>query len=174
MTRRGLPILLAAAAGAVASSCGSPAAPSSATPTAVALDHCLVGRWKSSGISGTIVISGASVTLSGGAGEVLTVTAAGAIRTDDTNTTPLTGSAADGTAYKLAQTGTATGRITAAGGRITVTLDQPTPLTVSLYRNGALLQSQHPGSATDSYTCTAGSSLTITGGGGTVSSYLPG
>ena len=76
--------------------------------------------------------------------------------------------------YKLTQTGTATGTITAAGGRITVTLDQPTPLTVTLSKNGASLQSQHPGSATDSYTCTAGSSLVITGGGGTVSTYAPG
>jgi hypothetical protein len=178
MTRRRLAIVIASAATALAvCSCDSSpsvGATATPTPTAVALDHCLVGTWKSMTISGNISIAGARVTLSGGAGEVLTIAASGSLRTDDNNTAPLTGAATDGTAYKLAQTGTATGTISATAGRIAVKLDQPTQLTVSLYRNGALLQSQHPGSATDSYTCTAGSSLVITGGGGTVSTYSPG
>ncbi len=67
---------------------------------------------------------------------MLTITSAGRIGTDDTHTTPLTGTASDGTAYQLAQSGTATGTITASGGRISVTLDQPTPLTLTLSRNG--------------------------------------
>ncbi len=174
MTRCGLAIAMTATAAAVLCSCDSSPASSSASPTAVALDHCVVGTWKSTNISGGITIAGARVTLSGGAGELVTVASSGTIRTDDSNTAPLTGTAADGSAYKLAQTGSATGTVTAAGGRLAVKLDQPTPLTVSLYKNGALLQSQHPGSATDTYSCTAGSSLVITGGGGTVSTYAPG
>jgi hypothetical protein len=176
MTHRRLAVVIASAMGAAAvCSCdSSPSASATATPTPLVLDHCLVGSWKSMTISGSITVAGVSVTLSGGAGELLTIGASGILSTDDTHTAPLTGTAADGTSYKLAQTGTATGTIIAGAGRIAVKLDQPTQLTVSLYRNGALLQSQHPGSATDSYTCTAGSSLVITGGGGTVSTYSPG
>jgi hypothetical protein len=177
VTRRGFAIVIAATAAALAvSSCDSSpsgGATATATPAPVALDHCLVGTWKSTTITGSITIAGARVTLSGGAGELLTIGASGSIRTDDSTTTPLTGTATDGSAYKLGQTGTATGTISASGGRIMVKLDQPTPLTVTLYKNGAVLQSQHPGSASDSYTCTAGASLVITGGGGTVSTYSP-
>ncbi len=172
MMRRRIAIALATAVTALPA-CSSGSSPASSTATA-ALDHCLVGTWKSTTISGSITIAAARVTLSGGAGELLTIGASGSIRTDDSSTTPLTGTATDGTAYKLTQTGIATGTISANTGSITVTLDQPTPLTVTLYKDGAPLQSQHPGSATDSYTCTAGSSLVITGGGGTVSTYSPG
>ena len=174
MTHRGAAIGMTVAAAVLLCSCDSSPAPSSASATAVALDQCLVGTWKSTSISGGITIAGAHVTLSGGAGELITFASSGRIRTDDSNTAPLTGTATDGTVYKLAQTGVATGTVTAAAGRLAVTLDQPTPLTVSLYKNGALLQSQHPGPATDAYTCAAGSSLVITGGGGTVSTYAPG
>jgi molecular chaperone DnaK len=173
---RPFPVALAAGAAAVAiCSCGSPTV-SGATPTPSAAppDSCLVGTWKSVSISGGITVAGSRVTLSGGAGELLIITATGSIRTDDSSTAPLTGTASDGSVYKLAQSGTATGTISAAGGRITVTLDQPTPLTVTLSRNGTTVQSQHPGSATDSYMCAAGTSLVITGAGGTVSTYTPG
>ncbi len=176
MTGRWPALVIAAAATAVAvcACASSPSGGASATPTAVALDHCLVGTWKSSTISGGITIAGARVTLSGGAGEVLTISASGSLGTDDTHTAPLSGAAPDGTAYKLVQSGTAFGSISATAGRIAVKLNQPTQLTVSLYRNGTLLQTQHPGSATDSYACAAGSSLVITGAGGTVSTYSPG
>ena len=175
MTSRRLPLILAVTTATIAvCSCDSPpTASASPTPTPVVLDHCLVGTWKSATISGSISISGARVPLSGGAGEVLLIGPTGSVSTDDTHTAPLAGTAPDGSAYKLAQSGTATGRISASAGRISVKLDQPTQLTVSLFRNGALVQSQHPGSATDSYTCTAGSSLVITGSGGTVSTYSP-
>lgn len=173
MTTRRLPVVLAVTGAAIAMcSCdSSQSGGATLTPTVVTLDHCLVGTWKSMSISGGITVGGSRVTLAGGAGELLTITAVGSIRTDDSNTSPLTGTGADGGAYKLTQSGTATGTISATAGRITVKLDQPTPLTVTLSKNGTVLQSQHPGSATDSYTCTATSSLVITGGGGTVSTY---
>ena len=102
---------------AAACSCGpSSDTAASASPTAAVLDHCLVGTWKSMTISGGLTISGATVKLTGGAGELLTITASGAIRTDDSNTAPLTGTAADGSVYRLAQTGTGTGTITARRG----------------------------------------------------------
>ncbi|MDQ2961515.1 MAG: hypothetical protein M3R48_10770 [Candidatus Dormibacteraeota bacterium] len=125
-------------------------------------------------ISGTITVAGSRVMLSGGAGEVLTITAGGGLRTDDAHTAPLAGIAADGSAYSVTQSGTATGTVGATGGRLNVNLDQPTPLTLTLSRNSTVLQTQHPGSATDSYTCAPGSSLVITGSGGTVSRYAPG
>lgn len=173
MTMRRLPLVLAVTTAAIGlCSCDSPQnGGASPTPTAVVLDHCLVGTWKSTNISGGITVGGARVALSGGEGEVLTITATGSIRTDDSNTAPLTGTGADGSAYKLTQSGAATGTISATAGRVAVKLDQPTPLTVTLSKDGSVLQTQHPGSATDSYTCTAGSSLVITGGGGTVSTY---
>ncbi len=172
MTRRFL-VVIAAATATGACSCGSSPSDATATPTAVVLDHCLVGRWKSTNVTGSITIAGSPVTLSGGAGEVITIAATGAISTDDSNTAPLTGAAA-GSRYMLAQSGTATGTISATGGRVAVKLDQPTTLSVTLSKDGTVVQSQHPGSATDSYTCAAGSSLVITGGGGTVSTYAPG
>ena len=169
------PALAAAAVTLAACACGSSTSVATPTPTASAtLDRCLVGTWRSTSISGALAISGGPVTLTGGAGEVLTIAPSGAVRTDDTATAPVTGVASDGTAYKLVQSGTATGTISAASGRAAVTLNQPTQLTVTLYRNGAVLQSQHPGAATDSYVCTSGSRLTITSGGGTVVTYVPG
>jgi hypothetical protein len=159
---------------AAACSCGpSPDTGASASPTAAVLDHCLVGTWKSMTISGGLTISGARVNLTGGAGELLTITASGAIRTDDSNTAPLSGTATDGSVYRIAETGKGTGTITVTPGRIAVTLDQPTPITVTLTKNGTVMQTQHPGSATDSYSCSQGSSLVITGSGGTVSTYSP-
>ncbi len=160
---------------AAISSCGSsPSSGASTSPPAVTLDHCLVGTWKSMNIRGTIMVGGVQATLSGGAGELVTITTAGTIRTDDTNTGPVAGTGTDGNVYTVTSSGTATGTITAAGGRIAIKLDQPTPLTVTLSRNGTVLQTQHPGPATDSYTCMAGSSLLITGAGGIVSTYAPG
>jgi hypothetical protein len=147
-------------------------APVAAGPAAG--DACLVGTWKSTGISGSFTIGSAVIKLAGGAGEVLTIDAGGHIHTDDTNSAPVGGTAPDGTDYRLVQTGTATGTIASAGGRIKVNLNQPTNLTVSLYKNGNVIQSQHPGSANDSYTCVARASLVITGGGGTVTRYAPG
>ncbi len=182
MTRRLLGVAATIATTLVVAGCdSSPAAPASTpTPTTAviagptAIDPCLVATWKSTGISGTITIGGAKVAITGGVGEVLTIGAGGTIKTDETNTTPVKGSAADGTQYTLLQTGTATGKIASSAEKISVTLDQPTTLTVALLKNGVQVQSQHPGSASDSYTCSAGTSLTITGGGGTVSRYSPG
>ncbi len=156
-------------------SCGSPQGTGAgASPTAVTLDHCLVGSWKSASISGGLTVGAAEVNLTGGAGEVLVIDTSGALRTDDSNTAPLTGTAMDGTAYKITETGKGTGTVSATAGRIAVKLDQPTQVTVTLSKNGAVVQTQHPGSATDSYTCSPASSLVITGGGGTVSTYSPG
>ncbi len=154
-------------------SCGSSPGAATATPspTAAVLDACLVGSWKSTDISGTITVSGAPITLTGGAGELLTITSAGTVRTDDSATTPLTGTGTDGSTYKLVQSGTGTGTIGGTAGQLQVKLDQPTPVTVTLSKNGAVLQTQHPGSATDSYTCAPGASLVITGRGGTVIRY---
>lgn len=175
VTSRCLIVIAAAATAIAACSCGSSSSDATATPTAVVLDHCLVGTWKSSNVTGNITIAGSPVTLSGGARELITISTNGAIRTDDSNTAPLSGTAADGSTYKLTQSGSATGTISATGGRIAVRLDQPTTLTVTLSKNGTVVQSQQPpASATDSYTCTAGSLLVITGGGGTVSTYSPG
>ncbi len=161
--------------------CGStpgPAATPTASPTATAvvngpsgLDHCLVGTWKSIGISGSLTVGGADVNLTGGAGEVLTIAATGAIRTDDSSTAPITGSAPDGTAYELAQTGTGTGTITSAAAKVTITLDEPNTVTTTLYKNGTAVQTQHPGSANDSYTCTPGTALILTSAAGTVIKY---
>jgi hypothetical protein len=169
----------ALAAAAAVAACDDAATTSSAgpTPTAAAgpsaVDPCLVGTWKSTGITGTFTIGGAVVRLAGGSGEVLTIDAGGRIHTDDSSTAPVGGTAPGGADYRLVQSGTATGTIASSGGRIKVDLDQPTTLTVTLYKNGNAIQSQHPGSANDSYTCASRSSLVITGGGGTVTRYAP-
>jgi hypothetical protein len=180
LTGRLLALCLAGAVAGLVAACDpssdgtTPAAtPSAAVAGPSAVDRCLVGTWKSIGITGTVAIGGAQITLSGGAGEVITIDAGGAVRTDDSNTAPVGGTAPNGTDYRIVQSGTGTGTIASSGGRMKVTLSQPTTLTVNLYKNGTVIQSQHPGSANDSYTCTAGTSLIITGGGGTVTKYSP-
>jgi hypothetical protein len=165
---------LAGCSDAVSPSGTPSAAATSATPgPAGALDACLVGTWRSSGVTATLTIGGAKVPVTGGAGEVLTIDSAGTIRTDESNTAPVRGAAPDGTQYVLSQTGVATGRISGGGGKLSVSIDQPTTLTVTLLKNGSQVQTQHPGSANDSYTCTPRSALVITGGGGTVTTYAP-
>lgn len=180
-----LPVRLVAACTAVAACCAvaacddsTSARPPAETATAAAagqsaLDTCLVGAWKSTGITGSFTLGGALVRLAGGAGEVLTVAGGGRITTDDSSTTPVGGTGPDGAAYLLVQSGAATGTIANAQNRITVTIDQPTTLTVTLYKNGNAVQRQHPGSAHDTYVCAPRASLVITGGGGTVTRYVP-
>ncbi|GAC1576012.1 MAG: hypothetical protein NVS3B18_09790 [Candidatus Dormibacteria bacterium] len=114
------------------------------------------------------------MSLTGGSGEILSIATTGAIRSDDSNTLPLTGTAPDGTVYKVVQTGTATGTIASTAGKITVTLHQPNTLSVTLFKNGVQVQTQRPGSASDAYTCTAAVALIVTSAGGTVVKYSPG
>lgn len=181
MTRTALVTGAAAIAAALLAGCGSDSgtgtvAPATTTPqpaNLAGLDSCLVGVWKSTGVSGRINIVGTEVTLSGGAGEVLTIGADGSIRTDETSAAPIGGPAPGGVDYRLSQTGIATGTVTSAANRIEVTIHQPTQLLVTLYKNGNLVESQHPGSANDTYTCTPHTSLVITGAGGTVTRYAP-
>jgi hypothetical protein len=173
---------MAIAGAAVLCSCGSPAGPAVTTvpttrlssPAPPALDTCLPGRWKSTVVTTSVTISNSPVALAGGAGEVLVIGPSGTISTDDTNTAALTGTASDGTVYKVTQTGFGNGTISSANGKITVTLAQPNTLFVSLFKNGVEVQSQQPGSASDFYMCTAGTSLVVTSPGGTVVKYVPG
>jgi hypothetical protein len=186
MARRVVPFSGSAVVAAAVCACGStpgPAATSSlraaATATAVVngpsgLDRCLVGTWRSTGISGRLTVGDADVNLTGGAGEALTIAATGAIHSDDSGTAPISGSAPDGTTYKLAQTGSGMGTVTSAAGKITIALDQPNTVTVTLFKNGSPVQSQHPGSANDSYSCTPRAALILTSAAGTVITYSPG
>lgn len=135
------------------------------------VDACLVGRWTATSVSGSIIVSGAAVSLSGGGGEVLTIAASGALVTDESHAQPLTGTAPDGTVYRLVQSGKGAGTITSGANRIGVSLGDPAALTISLYRNGSLLQRTHPAAATDTYTCRAHSALVIAGATGTVTTY---
>ena len=167
-------VLLAGCDDARSPEASSSAAAVTSPPAVTGLDPCLVGSWRSTGISGSLTIGTAKIPVSGGAGELLTISASGTIRTDEGSTAQVSGASPDGTQYVLRQTGVATGQVTGSGGRISVTLDQPTSLTVTLLRNGTQVQSQHPGSASDTYACLKTSSLTITGGGGTVTTYTPG
>ena len=173
---------IATAGAAILCSCGSSAAPAVTTvptnrlssPSPSALDACLPGRWKSTVVSTSLTISNSPVPLAGGAGEVLVIGSSGSISTDDSNTAALTGTASDGTVYKVTQTGFGNGRVSSTNGKITVTLAQPNTLFVSLYKNGVEVQSQQPGSARDFYMCIAGTSLAVTRPGGTVVKYVPG
>ena len=150
--------------------CGGAAHPSVSARQA-AIDQCLVGRWRSTGVSGTIVVGGASVLLSGAGGEVLTIGTEGAALVDDTHAQALNGTAPDGTEYRLVQVGRGTATITSSANRIGVGLADPAALTVMLYRNNILLQTTHPAAATDTYTCRAHSALVIAGAGSTVTTY---
>ncbi|MDQ2961150.1 MAG: hypothetical protein M3R48_08920 [Candidatus Dormibacteraeota bacterium] len=167
--------LVAMAVGGVAA-CGStptPAATGSPSPAAT-VDRCLVGAWRTTSVTGTLGDgNGGTIAITGGAGKVLSIAADGALRIDNTATQPDSGKAADGTMYTITQVGSATGHVTAGGGTLTVTLDNPSGLTNSIARNGTTLSTAHPGKATDTYTCSRGQVLSVISSGGTVSRFAP-
>lgn len=137
------------------------------TQSSGGLDPCLVGTWSSTGLSGTITLSdGTTVPLSGGAGTVSTISATGAVHTDYSHGRPTTGTGSDGAAYALSDSGTLTGQLTARDGSATLSVPDPSTATEVVTKNGVTVATDHPPTTSAStYTCTPGSSLSITQAG---------
>ena len=160
----------------VLAGCGSGSTPSPTPPptsaAATAVDPCLVGTWKAVSVTGSLTDPGGSaIRLAGGAGGVLTVNADGSLHIDDTNAQPDTGTANDGSVYTITSSGSGSGRVVTTAGQLTVTLDTTAAITQTIARNGTVLSSQTPTTATDTYQCTRGRTLVITSPGGIVSTY---
>jgi hypothetical protein len=151
---------------------GTPTRSASANPS---LDACIVGTWVSTRASGVAEIKGVFVPLSDdpivsqGSGVSYSIHRDGSVVEDYTAAQSLYGKDSDGNGYNIDVTGTATGRLVASNGQATFTLDDPSALKVEITEDRAdgvtLTTTEHPpASETDTYTCTAGSSLAIKSG----------
>jgi hypothetical protein len=144
--------------------------PSSASPTP-AVDSCLVGTWTTTSVSGTQPSTGATV--SGGAGQVLTVTPDGVVSIDPSGSTPIQ-LTIEGQAYTLTESGMGSGSITTHGGQLTYTTSAGDSLSTSISSAGGTPVGTPAADAgfTATYTCSAGESLSIDDNGVTYS-FVP-
>jgi len=100
--------------------------------------------------------NGSSVTVTGGAGTILTFKTDGTYTADFANSEPYTATTADGHQLSLGVTGVATGTFTTSFGQLSL-MDTRTTLTVTLEVDGAVTSTTHPSNASLSgYTCSAG------------------
>jgi hypothetical protein len=166
---------------ALIAGCGSSSHSSSYTTTISAAtppttDSCLVGKWEVTNQSVPFQTSdGTAVTLTGGQGDMVTFTAGGGFTEDQNNSKPDVGSDA-GNQYSLTSSGVDTGHYTASGSVLTVTEDNPTATTTTLYENGTAIYAEPPesGPTALSYTCRKGVSLTTSASGGAnITTLLP-
>jgi hypothetical protein len=99
--------------------CGgsSPAAKATVKLTS-SMDSCLIGKWTSSGITGSQVVNGVTVIPGGGAGEVFTFTAAGAMTVDDSTMQPLTFTASGQLQATEKFSGSSSGTVTTKNGKL--------------------------------------------------------
>lgn len=180
---------LAAAAGVAAAatlaacggSAGTSGAPGASSPTATPanqFDRCVVGTWKSTGVSGTISyadVGGApSVPLTGGAGDVMVIKSDRSFTVDFTADVPQHGTGSDGARYVVTSTGQLGGSVTTSGGRLTWEIANGGTDQISLTKNGASLRAGSlSGQQQFGYACSTGKSLRLTQGGVTYS-YVPG
>lgn len=152
------------------------AEPSGSGSTA-GLDSCVVGSWKTTGVSGSAKLS-ASVTLQltgGGAGGVITVNQDGSFKEDYSGDTPWTATGSDGGTYQVAFAGSLVGTVTASQGQATLTISSGSNATQTISKDGASqgqIQAQ-PSTSHDTYTCTAGAALSVTGSDGITTNAVP-
>lgn len=167
---------LAAACGGSAGS-GSPAASSATATPANKLDHCVVGTWRGTGVSGTTSyadIGGPpSLTFSGGAGEVLVIKPDASFTDDLSGAAPQRGAGSDGAAYVVTSTGSFGGTVTTASGELTLTVAAGGTDRISVTKNGAAFRGGSlSGNQLFGYKCSAGKSLTLSEAGLTYP-YVP-
>ena len=112
------------------------------------------------------------LTLSGGQGEVLTITADGRFTEDAMSMRPLTGNEG-GNRYSVTVAGTATGHVSTGGGKISYRYNDPASITLTISKNGTPGSTAHPVGRSEDYTCTNGASLTIYQQDGSTMAYRP-
>lgn len=160
----------AAACGGSSSATQTASAPARMTQTPAAKpDSCVVGTWKSTGLSGTesyTDVGGGNVPLSGGGGAVMTIQPDGSLSIDYSSSTPATGTGSDGAAYVITTTGTLAGRVTTGGGELTEILGSASSEHITVTKNGSVFRGGSlQGAQVQGYQCSAGKHLALTEGG---------
>jgi hypothetical protein len=108
---------------------------------------------------------GASVTLAGGAGTLLTFKADTAYNANFARARPYTATTTKGRRLSLGVTGSASGTFAASDGQLFIQ-DSRTTLVVTLRVDGAVSSSLRPSSSSSAqYTCSPGRKLTLSSGG---------
>lgn len=134
-----------------------------------------MATWKSTSTTANLPDSAAQllIPLTGGGGEVLSVSADGRFTDDLSAVQPLTGTASSHT-YMVTASGKVTGTLTASARRATLTYDDVTQSTTTVVKDGVTMGTAHGANSTSTYTCQAGTSLVVTGTDGNVTTYSPG
>jgi hypothetical protein len=163
-------VLFVAACGGAA-----PAATATVKPTS-SIDSCLIGKWTSTGITGSQVVNGVTVIPGGGAGQVFTFTAAGTMTVNDSAMQPLTFTANGQLQATEKFSGSSSGTVTTSNGRLDYKPTHGSADSFSVFGpNGA------PESTPDvdtglntSYTCTLDTSFALFEGGSLNLLFAPG
>jgi hypothetical protein len=162
-------LVLPAAAAALAA-CGSSTQPS---PTVIAgLDPCVVGSWKSVGVSGTVTSADGSlhIPLSGGAGQQAVIRANGTVALVYDGSDPEKGTGSDGAAYTITNAGQFAAKLRTSGHQATLDVTDTGTATQTISRNGTVLQKSDPQpEQVSTYTCKPHTSFGVTTFGITVS-----
>jgi hypothetical protein len=153
-------VVLAACSGSSTSSPGSTSGPGATSAGAV--DPCLVGTWTTIGLSENSPANDERIAYSGGAGEVFTISAQGAV-TIDTHAARQVVFVSAGQTFTATVTGTARGTLTTAGGTFMYEPSGGDTLTTNVVDStGTALGPPKPDLPFNAvYTCTAGQSLTF-------------
>lgn len=165
----------ASTGGAVGTSTSTPTStPTSTTsaplPTfAASIDHCVVGRWRALGGELPQQVDGASVTVTGGSGTVLTFGGGGSYSADFAESRPYTGKTAAGSPVSVTVDGLAAGTFTAQAGEINL-VDSKTTLFVTVRAGGKVVAATHP-SPTSSASYVCGSRVLTLGPPGAATRY---
>ena len=127
-----------------------------------------MGTWTTTGVSGTQSASGASV--SGGAGQLLTISSDGIMTIDPTGSQPVQLSL-EGQTYTVTQAGVGSGSVTTSGGQLTYKTAEGDSLSSTIAASdGTTIGTPAADEGfTASYTCTPGQTMTITENGVTYS-----
>lgn len=168
--RRRLAFVLPLAAGALAA-CGSSSTGPSARVIA-GLDPCLVGSWKSTGVSGTVTNSDGNlhIPLSGGGGEQAVIRPDGTVSLVFDGSSPEQGVGTDHSTYTITNAGQYDAKLRTHSGQATLDVTDAGTATQTISKDGTVLQKATPQpEQVSTYTCKAHTSLAVTTFGITVS-----
>jgi len=163
-------LLVVPVAAVALAACGSSS--DKPTPTVIAgLDPCLVGSWKSVGVSGTVTSADGSlhIPLSGGAGRHAVIRPDGGVTLVYDGSDPEKGIGSDGATYTIDNAGQFAGKLRTSGNQATLDVTDSGNATQTISKNGTALQKSAPQpEQVSTYTCKSRSTLAVTTFGITV------
>ena len=163
-------LLVVPMAAAALAACGSSS--DKPTPTVVAgLDPCVVGSWRSVGVSGTVTSADGSlhIPLSGGAGQQAVIRPDGSVTLVYDGSDPEKGTGTDGATYTITNAGQLAGRLRTSGNQATLDITDAGNATQTISKNGTVLQKSDPqAEQVSTYTCKSRSTFAVTTFGITV------